>query len=1197
MRTSPRSSIAMARTRNQRPRATAWRSSSLFLALFLLQLAVCARVADAKAFVNNAAYVCAVPNAAQPTVSTASGKVCGPKTELSVVMQLTMDETETSRLSASSLPLSLKNAGSDASCTLQKKIDLPIRSATFTAFDASTRLWTLQVNCSLPAAAQDKSTVASVMKDKSEILFRCGLEVNAVDVPVDIALPAFYFLTPDWTITNISLVPSATSPAATDKTQPLAPSTVAPATGKRGGAAHAVVGIGKTARFALQVSSSDALEGSSSNAVRQSSVSGACTVNGQNVTVAGGAFNYVVQKNDSDVVGLQYTCALVDGAGNAHAQSGTIKRSELSIDGSEPVLDEVFMVFSTDKPARIGTVISITLRAKDLKNGYSGTCTVNGKGGLALLGGEDDGFYMTQYTVAQGDRSRDDGDTIPLDCLVANAAGNVFRYQEDLDLDFAIDAEGPQVVSTGILFSSDRPAHEGSIIEIQVTLEDNEPNLAVAKNQSCTINNVSVAESFTKSSSNSFLLTYVVGKGQAHWKPGALPVHCVIQDAAGNTAVVDHFTDKNTLFARELKPVELGTDDVISWNYFPDKLLLISFVIVAIASHTISKVCPHVGLPRITGYILTGILVGPYVLNFITAPQIRRLRVIDELSLAYIGLTAGSKLHWKTMKPIMKSIATVTIGLTIIEYIVGTLTITVLAGYIDFLQDTTSSEITAIALLAGCMMIARSPSSALAVIEETKSQGHFTTLVFAVTVMCDVIVIFLFNVNSMITESFLSEKSMSSKDLLRLVLQLCGSIGVGLVFGKLMALIVLWRHRKIKRKSSLLVLQQVFKQFLILLYGWTIFVVSHLVHPYLEPLLCCMVSGAVMWNTSPNPEELGILLKRLADLVYVCFFTITGATLELDMVVKALALSIVLCVTRVGAIFLGSFLGGVCAGEDRGHSKVAWMAYITQAGVTLGLAKQIQLLYPGWGSYFSTMIVAVVICNQLIGPPLLRYVLRLVGDARKKEIGKVDGLSALVLSIGINSIGAISRLEMCGWNVTSHLIESDADELALAKGVFAEHALREVTDVLAVTKPLDVVVVMMPTNDENFQVIRALTLACQKLRRLRVLRVVVQVVSHGDDDDDTNWGSKFAEMPKTEEHGDTIDVVVVDRNEATDMLIELAACGKVVNTSMILASDQQTHNTAIAMEEGAADASGTALPARARLRQKLSKTVNRMMLV
>jgi hypothetical protein len=100
----------------------------------------------------------------------------------------------------------------------------------------------------------------------------------------------------------------------------------------------------------------------------------------------------------------------------------------------------------------------------------------------------------------------------------------------------------------------------------------------------------------------------------------------------------------------------------------------------------------------------------------------------------------------------------------------------------------------------------------------------------------------------------------------------------------------------------------------------------------------------------------------------------------------------VLCITRVIAIFIGAFIGGTFAREPSVHNRVSWMSYITQAGVTLGLAKQIQLLYPGWGSYFATFIIAVVICNQLIGPLLLRYVLYYIGDAKVVEKGSAHGM-------------------------------------------------------------------------------------------------------------------------------------------------------------------------------------------------------------
>jgi hypothetical protein len=319
-----------------------------------------------------------------------------------------------------------------------------------------------------------------------------------------------------------------------------------------------------------------------------------------------------------------------------------------------------------------------------------------------------------------------------------------------------------------------------------------------------------------------------------------------------------------------------------------------------------------------------------------------------------------------------------------------------------------------------------------------------------------------------------------------------------------------------------------------------------------------MVSGAVLYNFNPNPEELEILLKKLAPLVYVCFFTITGATLELDMLAKAMVLSIILCITRIAGIFAGSFLGGIAAGEDRTHCNVAWMAYITQAGVTLGLAKQIQLLYPGWGSYFATMIVAVVICNQLLGPPLLRFVLRFVGDAKKRQVGKVDGLQAMLLGNFDVCESAIQRLECCGWKVFHFdLATVHAASETMKEEEEVEEVEAEVHGLLSKHEPLDCVIVMMRTDEDNFHIIRALAKACHQMKRISVLRVVVHVVgkSNNSGDENMKWSTKFAEMPSTEAYGDTIDVIVVDRSEATDMLIELAACGKVINSTAILPAD------------------------------------------
>jgi Kef-type K+ transport system membrane component KefB len=98
-------------------------------------------------------------------------------------------------------------------------------------------------------------------------------------------------------------------------------------------------------------------------------------------------------------------------------------------------------------------------------------------------------------------------------------------------------------------------------------------------------------------------------------------------------------------------------------------------------------------------------------------------------------------------------------------------------------------------------------------------------------------------------------------------------------------------------------------------------------------------------------------------LIYIAFFTLTGASLSLDILVKTWPIAIALVFTRTVAIFIGSFIGGVLAKNPNNYNSVSWMAYITQAGVSIGLAKEVVVEFPEWGNPFVTIIIAVIVFN------------------------------------------------------------------------------------------------------------------------------------------------------------------------------------------------------------------------------------------
>ena len=235
------------------------------------------------------------------------------------------------------------------------------------------------------------------------------------------------------------------------------------------------------------------------------------------------------------------------------------------------------------------------------------------------------------------------------------------------------------------------------------------------------------------------------------------------------------------------------------------------------------------------------------------------------------------------------------------------------------------------------------------------------------------------------------------------------------------------------------------------------FMISHLpvLTHFIKPLLVLLFAALVTCNYSPHMYRFRHLLHGMANNVYCFYFTLTGAALELDMLGHAAIAASVLALFRILSIVIGVFVGsklatavakceaGAGAEVDSteksvGGTSVAWMAYITQAGVALGLAKKVQLEY-AWGSFFNTVIVAVVIFNQLVGPPLLRLALRimkqipegsLAGSGTHSSVGSVLLVTDHVRSLrsqkkdssgagtGAGLVGAIrSAFQQLGSNV------------------------------------------------------------------------------------------------------------------------------------------------------------------------------------
>ncbi|VAW41358.1 Putative transporter, partial [hydrothermal vent metagenome] len=190
-------------------------------------------------------------------------------------------------------------------------------------------------------------------------------------------------------------------------------------------------------------------------------------------------------------------------------------------------------------------------------------------------------------------------------------------------------------------------------------------------------------------------------------------------------------------------------------------IFIVSFAVVALASKQIGDFFARIKLPKITGYLFTGLIAGGFILGFVSEEAVRSLKFIDEIALAFIAFAAGNELFLPELKGRFKSIGWVAGSLVVTSFVFGSVAVFLLADFVPFMRDMPTMSRVAVAILAGAIMVARSPSVAIAIVKELRAKGSFTQIVLGVTMITDVVVITLFALSAAMADAFLNQASIS----------------------------------------------------------------------------------------------------------------------------------------------------------------------------------------------------------------------------------------------------------------------------------------------------------------------------------------------------------------------------------------------------------------------------------------------------
>ena len=444
-------------------------------------------------------------------------------------------------------------------------------------------------------------------------------------------------------------------------------------------------------------------------------------------------------------------------------------------------------------------------------------------------------------------------------------------------------------------------------------------------------------------------------------------------------------------------------------------VILIGFGMVAIAGNQIAKFFQKIKFPLITGLIVTGIIAGSSFLNFIPSQTLPKLNFLNSIALAIIAFSAGAELYIKDLRSRMLSIKWMTIGQLFVTLILSAWIIHFFSSKIPFMNDLDESTKIVVSILFGVIFVARSPSSLIAVINELRANGPFTKTAIGVTVVKDVLVIILFSICFTISKSVLNGDEFGITFLLFLFIELILSFITGILVGRILNLILSLETYNLLKGIFTLVI------------GYGVYVFSFFVKEktgqfftheiLLEPLLICIIGSFYITNYSKNRIEFIELLHIISPTIYIVFFTLIGASLSFQALIQVFWIAIALFSLRIFTMFLGGIFGVLASKDDKSYLFISWMPYITQAGVALGLTTIIASEFPSWGFEFQTIIIAIIVINQLIGPPLLKWSINFTKESHlKHKAPEFDGIKDVVIfGLESQSIALAMNLRKGGW--------------------------------------------------------------------------------------------------------------------------------------------------------------------------------------
>lgn len=397
------------------------------------------------------------------------------------------------------------------------------------------------------------------------------------------------------------------------------------------------------------------------------------------------------------------------------------------------------------------------------------------------------------------------------------------------------------------------------------------------------------------------------------------------------------------------------------------KYLLLIYLTVGLFLCLIAgKIVKQFKLPNVTGYIIMGLIAGLVLGTHqmehlfgqnVAEEMVSKFDVIKDLATGFIAFSIGTEFEFKYIKKLGKSPVVIacleSIG-AVVFVAVGIYTVT---------------RNIQLALIMGAIAAATDPAATILVARQYKANGIVTRTLIPVVAIDDATALMSYGICVALARSLTGQ--ISAMTFIEPIKEIFGSLVFGIVLGVVFTVLIKFYTGRGNRLAITIAMVS----FCV--------AVSHIEALSFSPLLACMALSITVVNISHNWEPVFEQMDRMTPPIFMLFFFVTGAGMDISILPKIGAIGVVYIIVRVMGKMAGAYIGAKISKAEPNVQKYLGIGLIPQAGVAIGLAMMCGTVVPEYANEITAVVVCGTIIYELIGPILTKMMLVKIGEIKQ----------------------------------------------------------------------------------------------------------------------------------------------------------------------------------------------------------------------